>query len=472
MPTGVSQVAQRGKRGGSKMDSSEQPKKTKQTTEIPTSNPLMSTTNNPPLVSSAEDTHAQTLTNEQIGNIIGTGQQHNSPAYHRKETASQIQQNITQNLYVEKDRAPYLIIMQQLNINEITISKHLINHNLIKGIKEIIKSGSNRVRILCKDMESANNIILCDALRKQHNINAFIPNEYIKAIGIVKNVPADLSNQEIIEYLESDTPVETIERLNYWDKNANCAKPGTSLKITFRASKIPDKIKLYYTIKKVEYFIPKPLVCNNCLRFGHIAKACRSRDTKCINCSEPTHAASDINCNGTCTHCQKTCITKCNNCAENGNHRTNSITCPEMKLQTKIKEVMIKQKVTYVEAKNKVSIMNQPSYADVTRLSEFNKQLIERLRETENILRNICNSIQTEPTLSQPQLQSPKPNHPPVMDFRTMIKSHFEKYNLKMPNETQTNLQNQSPNPRSESQPNNNSKVDIRINLNDNNVLS
>lgn len=258
-----------------------------------------------------------TISENEIDNIIGVNSsapnQYSSPAYNRNipnATANMAKQLTSQklpapNLYAPSDRAPYLIIMQQQNINEISISRHIIACNLV-GVKDIRKLGPNSVQVECKDLVSANNIIQCQKLRLLHNINSFIPNEYVKSIGIVKNVPLDLTNDDISDFIKSSVPIERIKRINFWDKETKQAKPGTSLKITFRSADIPQNIVLYYTIKKVEHFIPKVPVCNKCLRFGHIARSCRSTETKCVNCSEPTHAASDTSCNGSCTHCQKT----------------------------------------------------------------------------------------------------------------------------------------------------------------------
>lgn len=469
MPTGVSSnPAEMGKRAIKRPDNSEPHKKHKNTSETPTSSdkppeaPL-----NPDQHSTMEDT--QQLTTAKIHSIIGT---HNSPAYHRNmappNNQNRIERNIAQNLYVSKDKAPFLVIMQQESINEITVSRNLIACSLIAGIIEIKKVASNRVRVICKDMDSANNIIKCQNLRSQHNINAYIPNEYVKAVGIVKDVPLDLTNNEIIEYLESDIPVEQIERMNFWDRNEMRAKPGTSIKITFRSTNIPQQIKLYYTIKKVEHFVPRPVVCNKCLRFGHIARACRSRETKCTNCSQTTHSTEDRSCNGSCEHCRKTCLTKCNHCTENANHRSNALICPIMKNEMKIKECMVKQKLPYAEAKNKVNVStSNTTYASVTRLSEFNKQLLERLKATEDILKKICMSQQSL------QTQNPSRSAPPTKDnnISHIITAHFEKYNIKIPTTNQP-PPNNSPNTTSPPNEHGNRNIETRNTSSNNNNVS
>lgn len=375
--------------------------------------------------------NAHELTTMEINDVIGVVQneQHASPAYHRREYMTTPAKQFTPNVYAQSDRAPFLVIVQNTNINEISLSKNLIACKLISGVTEIRKVSSNRVRIKCKDWTSANKIIECQELRTKHDVNAFIPNECVKSVGIVKFVPLDLTQEEIMEYLESSIPVEKVERMNYWDRNENCARPGTSLKITFRSTNIPQEVKLYYTIKKVEHFVPRPLICNNCLKFNHIARTCRSRETRCINCSEIKHAAGDASCKGDCVHCLKQCPTKCRNCTDDCNHRTSSASCPVMKVQSRIKEYMVKEKMSYEDAKNKVSSNVSPSitYANVANLQDFNNKLIERLKQTEEILK----------TIYQLQMHFPTTNKPPEAtqnqpECIQLIKTHFDKHKISL----------------------------------------
>lgn len=447
MPTGVQPNPAMGKRIGTTADGTIPPKKQRHTgkmADIP-----LGTHN-------AENTPMHILSDAEIHTIIGT-QEHNSPAYQRKNqqsaTPPATQQSSSQaiaeqSVYEAGDKAPFLVTLQQPRINELSVSKIMFTLNLVSGVTEIKKVAANRVRVVCKDMISANKIIECPNF-KQHNINAFIPNEHIKTVGIIKNVPLDFSLDEIREYIQCDATIESIERMTFWDKDARIAKPSMSLKITFRSTTLPKQVILYYTVKQVEYFIPKPLVCNKCLRFGHIARTCRSNETRCGNCSQLTHAI-DASCNSTCEHCNKTCRTLCKNCPDGANHRTNSMICPEMKTQSKIKECMVKQKLSYIDAKNNYkSFATTTSYADITRsttsnavttrlsssanadterLTNFNKQLIERLKETEDLLRIICVNNKAHTITVSPDNQSSN-----NVDINSLIKLHFNKYKIQMP---------------------------------------
>ena len=83
--------------------------------------------------------------------------------------------------------------------------------------------------------------------------------------------------------------------------------------VTFRTSSIPKHIKIDYLHVPEEFYIPNPLRCFNCQKFGHSKKACKGReicakygqaghdgnpcstDTKCPNCSGDHTAFSKEN---------------------------------------------------------------------------------------------------------------------------------------------------------------------------------
>ena len=47
--------------------------------------------------------------------------------------------------------------------------------------------------------------------------------------------------------------------------------------MTFDQPKIPEKIKVGYTMERVEQFISNPLHCYNCKKYGHHEDNCRGR---------------------------------------------------------------------------------------------------------------------------------------------------------------------------------------------------
>ena len=47
--------------------------------------------------------------------------------------------------------------------------------------------------------------------------------------------------------------------------------------LTFEKPSIPKEIRIGYTIERVELYIPAPLRCFKCQKFGHHKEICRGR---------------------------------------------------------------------------------------------------------------------------------------------------------------------------------------------------
>lgn len=94
-------------------------------------------------------------------------------------------------------------------------------------------------------------------------------------------------------------------------------------------------------MRKVEWFIPKPLFCQSCLSYGHFKKYCTAdKDlVLCRICTKPTHNI-DQSCTKTCKHCKT-----------EKDHQTADRNCPAFKYQCDIRQITTKQKLTNKEAK-------------------------------------------------------------------------------------------------------------------------
>ena len=66
--------------------------------------------------------------------------------------------------------------------------------------------------------------------------------------------------------------------------------------MTFDQPKIPERIKVGYTMERVEQFIPNPLRCDNCQKYGHHKDNCRGRKV-CGKCAQqdPDHHIDNCN---------------------------------------------------------------------------------------------------------------------------------------------------------------------------------
>ncbi|GBM68549.1 hypothetical protein AVEN_155846-1 [Araneus ventricosus] len=105
--------------------------------------------------------------------------------------------------------------------------------------------------------------------------------------------------------------------------------------LTFDSAKLPEHIKTGYMRLSVRPYIPNPLRCFKCQRFGHSKTSCRGTLT-CARCAEVGHESND------CTRTEK-----CVNCKGEKN-------CFAWKQEKEIITTKIKKQISYQEARKLV----------------------------------------------------------------------------------------------------------------------
>ncbi|GBN94606.1 hypothetical protein AVEN_28268-1 [Araneus ventricosus] len=110
--------------------------------------------------------------------------------------------------------------------------------------------------------------------------------------------------------------------------------------LTFDSAKLPENIKAGYMRLSVRTYIPNPLRCFQCQRFGHSKTSCRGTLT-CARCAEVGHESTN------CTRAEK-----CVNCK--GEHTSFSRNCSAWKQEKEIISTKIKKQISYKEARKLV----------------------------------------------------------------------------------------------------------------------
>ncbi|GBM80119.1 hypothetical protein AVEN_218281-1 [Araneus ventricosus] len=135
--------------------------------------------------------------------------------------------------------------------------------------------------------------------------------------------------------------------------------PTKHIILTFSSSKLPSSITAGYGRSPVKPYIPNPLRCFNCQRFGHSKAACRGKLT-CLNFRIAGHSANGCKTNPHCFHCKQ-------------DHSSDSKDGPQWKTEKKIQEIKIKQNITYAEAKKLIAQEKTPSYSQAVKSLLFLK---------------------------------------------------------------------------------------------------
>ncbi|XP_056009963.1 uncharacterized protein LOC130051670 [Ostrea edulis] len=109
---------------------------------------------------------------------------------------------------------------------------------------------------------------------------------------------------------------------------------------------LPANIKVGFYQMKIEMFVPNPLRCFKCQRFGHGQTNCKCSEA-CFRCGEEGHDGKG---------CPKE--HKCKNCK--GDHMASSKQCPIWIKEKEIQKIKAEKRITYHEAKKLVNMYSIP----------------------------------------------------------------------------------------------------------------
>ena len=150
--------------------------------------------------------------------------------------------------------------------------------------------------------------------------------------GVIR-VPVAVTNEEIVEQLHES--VTNARRINRHQKGETV--PTQVVVLQFKDGfDLPPRVLMFHTGFKVRPFIPRPMACNNCQRYGHPAALCR-QDVRCPHCAGPhTHEQCDAS------------TRRCANCNEAHSARFRG--CPKYAERLKVTSLMVREGRTYRDA--------------------------------------------------------------------------------------------------------------------------
>ena len=119
------------------------------------------------------------------------------------------------------------------------------------------------------------------------------------------------SEDEIVEELDEVTHARRITR----HRNENRIETD-SIILSFDSPTPPRKIKMGYLNLDVRPYIPNPMRCFKCHRFGHGKDHCKRPDALCVRCGNGGHLEHDCSNDPSCINCR-------------GDHSAISFTCPK-----------------------------------------------------------------------------------------------------------------------------------------------
>ncbi|GBM30679.1 hypothetical protein AVEN_259552-1 [Araneus ventricosus] len=158
--------------------------------------------------------------------------------------------------------------------------------------------------------------------------------------------------------------------------------------LTFNNPVLPKNVKIAYINCPVKPYIPDPLRCFKCQKFGHTTIACRGNKEICARCSLPDHNSQ------TC----KSTTQKCYNCS--ADHPSYSRSYPRYKLEKEIQTIKITKKISFQEARQIVIDRTPiPGLSYSSALNSTAKPLVQNSLKTPQMQPTVVNNTSASPTI-------------------------------------------------------------------------
>lgn len=158
----------------------------------------------------------------------------------------------------------------------------------------------------------------------------------------------DCSENEVLEALQSQ---KVTAARHIMTKKDGHELPTNTFILTFRLPSPPSHVTAAYLRIPVERYIPNPLRCYNCQRYGHSKTTC-SKSVVCARCGQEGHTDTDCDQPHHCCNC-------------NGSHPAYAKECKEWLRQRDITRLKYEKNISFGEAAQllKTTAQSAKSYA-------------------------------------------------------------------------------------------------------------
>ncbi|XP_061757477.1 uncharacterized protein LOC133553371 [Nerophis ophidion] len=220
---------------------------------------------------------------------------------------------------------------------------------LVKGLKKdigeveiakVLRDG--RLLIKCKNGEQKNKTMrlqkLCNKIIKEK----IEVGERKGARGVVTGIPRGENLDDLKREIKGGT-VTTMKRMMAF-RNGEKTE-SESVLVQFAEEVLPERIMIGYLSFYVRAYVPPPVRCFKCQRYGHITSVCHAK-MRCGRCGGEHEYGQ----------CGENEQVKCCNCG--GNHTAAYGGCIIRKQATEVQQIRVERNITYAEA---VKIRNQES---------------------------------------------------------------------------------------------------------------
>ena len=238
--------------------------------------------------------------------------------------------------------ARFLVIKSQDGSNPVTsLSPFVIEKQIesLIGTPKSVKKLKNKTLLVETNRKTQTENLLKVTIFFNLKVSVSEHNTLNSSKGIIRDrMLKGESEDNIVEYLRPQG-VTACKRFKI-KKDGNLVETNTLL-LTFDRVNVPKSLKIFYRVVPVDVYIPNPLRCFNCQRFGHHENNCtEDPGSVCENCGADGHAHQTSQCKNP---------TKCINCGKG--HSPKSNTCETWLKEKAIMKLKVTHNISYLEAK-------------------------------------------------------------------------------------------------------------------------
>ena len=248
----------------------------------------------------------------------------------------------------------FIILTSKESDKPLTKLSPFLIEKAITGIagspKNVKKLRSGQILIECEKKAHSVNILKTTKMadiKIEAKPHSFLNNSK----GIIRSKELEnCSEQEITEELKSQGVISAY-RIRI--KKENTEISTNTIILTFNRCTPPKEIKAGFLNIRIEEYIPNPMRCHNCQKFGHLKKHCRN-SLICPCCGQSGHDIDSCSSPMQCVNCE-------------GQHMSFSKVCPKWLEEKEIQKIKVQRQITYQEARKVMqtqkSLTTEKNYA-------------------------------------------------------------------------------------------------------------
>ncbi|XP_035998476.1 uncharacterized protein LOC118564421 [Fundulus heteroclitus] len=230
--------------------------------------------------------------------------------------------------------------IEGINLGPVALSKELKHKVGEVESAKILRDGS--LLIKCKDEVQRNKALKIDSVCKKVVSDRRVLEESKGSSGVIYGIPVE----EDLEKLRRNIQGGEVKKVRRLLRTVDGERVNSlSVLLEFQDSVLPERVKIGCMSYFVRPYVPPPLRCYKCQRYGHVAAVCKGKQ-RCPRCGGE-HRYEE---------CKGDEQMKCCNCG--GQHSVTYAGCEVRKKAVEVQKVKMGSNISYAEAVKRVQGQN------------------------------------------------------------------------------------------------------------------